>query len=44
MDLLRAQLLTEGLVRTVTQHGRQMWTFVPVSVPGGLAIVAMRTP
>jgi membrane-associated phospholipid phosphatase len=30
--------------RTVTQHGRQVWTFVPVSVPGGMAIVAMRTP
>jgi membrane-associated phospholipid phosphatase len=30
--------------RTVTQHGRQTWTLVPVSVPGGIAIVAMRAP
>jgi membrane-associated phospholipid phosphatase len=30
--------------RTVTQHGRQVWTLVPVSVPGGMAIIAMRTP
>lgn len=29
--------------RTVTQHGRTTWTFVPAAVPGGAAIVAMRT-
>ena len=28
--------------RTVTEHGREMWTFTPVSVPGGVAIVASR--
>lgn len=28
--------------RTVTQHGRDVWTFAPVSVPGGIAIVAAR--
>jgi hypothetical protein len=29
--------------RTVTQHGRNYWTFIPVSVPsGGAAIVAAR--
>jgi membrane-associated phospholipid phosphatase len=29
--------------RTVTAHGRDTWTLVPVRVPGGVAIVAMRT-
>jgi hypothetical protein len=29
--------------RTVTQHGRQNWTFAPAAVPGGVALVAMRT-
>jgi len=29
--------------RAVTEHGRQNWTFAPVAVPGGLAIMAMRT-
>jgi membrane-associated phospholipid phosphatase len=29
--------------RTVTQHGRQNWAFAPVTVPGGVALVAMRT-
>jgi len=28
--------------RTVTQHGRNYWTFTPVRVPGGVAIVASR--
>lgn len=28
--------------RTVTQHGRHYWTFVPVRVPGGVAILASR--
>jgi hypothetical protein len=28
--------------RTVTQHGRDTWTFVPVNVPGGVAVVAVR--
>ena len=29
--------------RTVTQHGRDMWTVAPVRVPGGVAILASRT-
>lgn len=29
--------------RTVTQHGRNVWTMAPVPVPGGVAIMAMRT-
>lgn len=28
--------------RTVTQHGRDVWTFAPVAVPGGVAVVAVR--
>lgn len=30
--------------RTVTQHGRESWTLLPVSVPGGIAIMALHTP
>ena len=30
--------------RTVTEHGREKWTFAPALVPGGIAIQAMRTP
>jgi hypothetical protein len=30
--------------RTVTQHGRDNWSFMPVPVPGGVAIYAMRVP
>ena len=29
--------------RTVTVHGRDVWTLVPTRVPGGVAIVATRT-
>lgn len=29
--------------RTVTQHGRNVWAFAPVTVPGGAAIVVSRT-
>jgi hypothetical protein len=29
--------------RTVTQPGRDTWTLVPVDVPGGVAVLAMRT-
>lgn len=29
--------------RTATQHGRDVWTMVPVHVPGGLMILAVRT-
>lgn len=29
--------------RTVTQHGRDVWTLAPVNVPGGAAIVIART-
>ena len=29
--------------RTVTQHGRDNWSVIPVDVPGGVAILAMRT-
>ena len=29
--------------RTVTQHGRNVWTMTPVPVPGGVALLAMRT-
>jgi membrane-associated phospholipid phosphatase len=29
--------------RTVTQHGRNSWTFVPARVPGGFAMLAIRT-
>jgi hypothetical protein len=30
--------------RTVTQHGHDNWSFMPVPVPGGVAIYAMRLP
>jgi membrane-associated phospholipid phosphatase len=30
--------------RTVTRHGREHWTLYPGFVPGGVAIVAARTP
>jgi membrane-associated phospholipid phosphatase len=30
--------------RTVTRHGREQWTLGPSIVPGGVAIVAARTP
>ena len=29
--------------RTVTQHGRDNWSLVPVDVPGGIAVLAVRT-
>jgi hypothetical protein len=29
--------------RTVTQHGRDNWTVIPVDIPGGVAVLAMRT-
>ncbi len=29
--------------RTVTEHGRNVWTLAPVPVPGGVALVALRT-
>lgn len=29
--------------RTVTQHGRGDWTLIPVDVPGGVAVLAVRT-
>jgi len=29
--------------RTVTQHGRNVWTMTPVPVPGGVALLALRT-
>lgn len=29
--------------RTVTQHGRDNWTLIPVDVPGGIAVLAVRT-
>jgi PAP2 superfamily protein len=29
--------------RTVTQHGRDNWTLIPVDMPGGVAVLAMRT-
>jgi hypothetical protein len=29
--------------RTVAQHGRDNWTLVPVDVPGGVSVLAMRT-
>jgi membrane-associated phospholipid phosphatase len=29
--------------RTVTVHGRDTWSLVPMPMPGGVAIVAMRT-
>ena len=29
--------------RTVTQHGRDNWSFIPVDVPGGVAVLAVRT-
>lgn len=29
--------------RTVTQHGRDNWSLVPVDVPGGVAVLAVRT-
>jgi membrane-associated phospholipid phosphatase len=29
--------------RTVTQHGQDNWSVVPIDVPGGVAILAMRT-
>ena len=28
--------------RTVTEHGAEVWTFIPTRVPGGIAIVAAR--
>lgn len=28
--------------RTVTEHGREVWTLIPAQVPGGVAIVATR--
>ena len=28
--------------RTVTQHGADNWSVVPVDVPGGVAVLAMR--
>jgi membrane-associated phospholipid phosphatase len=28
--------------RTVTQHGREYWTLLPVRVPGGVAVVVAR--
>ena len=28
--------------RTVTQHGREAWTFAPVNVPGGVALLATK--
>jgi len=28
--------------RTVTEHGREMWTFTPAAVPGGVAVLATR--
>lgn len=30
--------------RTVTEHGREMWTFSPTPVPGGVAIMVTRAP
>ena len=30
--------------RTVTEHGREVWTILPVAVPGGLALVLTRSP
>jgi hypothetical protein len=27
----------------VTEHGREVWTFAPVPVPGGVALLALRT-
>jgi membrane-associated phospholipid phosphatase len=30
--------------RTVTQHGREVWTFMPTYVPGGAAILVARRP
>ena len=29
--------------RTVTQHGRNVWTMTPVPLPGGIALMARRT-
>ena len=29
--------------RTVTEHGRNAWTMTPVPVPGGVALLALRT-
>jgi hypothetical protein len=29
--------------RTVTEHGRTVWTMTPVPVPGGVALLALRT-
>ena len=29
--------------RTVTQHGRDNWSLIPVDVPGGVAVLAVRT-
>lgn len=29
--------------RTVTQHGRNVWSMTPVPVPGGVALLALRT-
>jgi membrane-associated phospholipid phosphatase len=30
--------------RTVTQHGRDVWTFQPVATPGGVMVLVVRTP
>jgi hypothetical protein len=30
--------------RTVTEHGRETWTFAPTFLPGGAALVVMRQP
>jgi membrane-associated phospholipid phosphatase len=30
--------------RTVTEHGRDVWTFVPVAKPGGAALFVTRAP
>jgi membrane-associated phospholipid phosphatase len=30
--------------RTVTEHGREMWSLSPVPVPGGVALMVTRNP
>lgn len=30
--------------RTVTEHGRERWTFAPAAVPGGVALLVTRAP
>ena len=39
-------ILAVGMIpgRTVTEHGREMWTFSPAPVPGGVAIMVTRAP